>query len=322
MTTVMKVCSVLIIATVIGCATDPTDPEPEPIDPSGTHYRYVVDSIMLPHSSAEAIQYGLNIDRDDGDRVDNHIGQLLAILLGTEDYGDRVDSEIAERIALGELIHLFDVQTVALRDAERVGWQGFLGSDPDGSPDDNWPGPESYEVTMAGEPAAGAIAGGVVSAADGRLPLSIALPNVAEPIVLDLRGAAIDAAISDTGLVGTLGGAVHGPDIDRVLIPALQLGLQAMIIDSCNETGPCPTNSLGAALLDLFDLDDDGALSQQDLRESSLIQNLLSPDVDLYDDDGVYNPGVDRVKDSLSFGVRFTAVPALFDPLAPDQGAR
>ena len=55
-------------------------------------------------------------------------------------------------------------------------------------------------------------------------------------------------------------------------------------------------------------------MSVDELRNNDLVSSLLSPDVDLFDENGDFNPRTDEVKDALSFGLGFTAVPASFEP--------
>lgn len=304
--------ALLLIPAVMtaACFSDSAPGQPDPIDPEGAHHTYIVDSITLPVTSADATTHSLDLDGDG--KPENKIGQILAIVMSLGDYGQEVNTTIAERITAGELIHLFDVQARSLTNAERVGWYPFLGADPDGDASDNWPGPESYTAPVPGEPGAGDIIDSVLTAGGGRLPLALVLPNTNETIVFKLRAAAIDADISAGTLDGVIAGAVVGDDIDRVLLPALQLGLQAAVDDSCGTTDPCPSGSLGSMILNQFDDNNDGIVSVDELRGDSLVNSLLTPDLDLLDSGGNYNPGYDGVNDSLSFAVRFTAVPADF----------
>jgi len=307
--------AIAVTVSLAGCFGSGSDGElPDAkvtVDPAGTHFAYVVDGITLPGSQSEAIEFGFDLDRDSQERPDNALGQILSIILQFSNYNELVQGEIDERLANGELIHLFDVQAVSLRDAGGVGLLPFLGSDPDGDPSDNWPGPELYETTTEGAVAAGAIVDGTLHATRGRLPLTFALPNVAQPMVLELHAAEVRGTITDSGISGTIGGAIREADIDRVLVPMLHVALQAMVDDTCPD-GVCVVGSIGEDVLHYFDADRDGAVTEQEVRENSLITSLLSADVDLYDADGYYDPGADGVKDSMSFAVAFTAVAAEF----------
>ena len=49
-----------------------------------------------------------------------------------------------------------------------------------------------------------------------------------------------------------------------------------------------------------------------EFADDPLIGSLLSPDLDLFDGMGNFNPRVDGIRDSLSLGVGFTGVGATF----------
>jgi hypothetical protein len=65
-------------------------------------------------------------------------------------------------------------------------------------------------------------------------------------------------------------------------------------------------------LLTAFDLDNNGALTSQELEKNPLLMIAITPDLDLLDGSGSFNPGQDGVKDSFSAGLGFTGVPAIF----------
>ena len=84
-----------------------------------------------------------------------------------------------------------------------------------------------------------------------------------------------------------------------------------------NEAPPCcDEGSTGETLVDLFDEEPepsgDCTITLDELKNNDLISSLLAPDVDLFDADGNFNPRQDMVKDSLSLGVGFSAVGAVF----------
>ena len=295
----MRTLRLSAVLVVFGCGGG--DPPPDLVGPLGDHHAFVVSTIDLPSAGGQSAAMALDLDGDGG--RENAAGSLIEFLIENGGYAERVDAELADRLANGELIHLFDVQALALDDARRVGWWPFSGIDPDGDPADNWPGPETYQTGLAGESADGAIMLGSLTASGGRLPLSVALPNVEAPIVFDLHSAAIAATITADGMIGSVGGAIPGPDIDRVLVPALQLALQTFIDDACGVPPACPRDSVGEAVLSLFDTDDDGAIGIEEVRANSIVQDLLEPDIDLEGD---------RTNDALSLCIGFAAVPATF----------
>lgn len=133
------------------------------------------------------------------------------------------------------------------------------------------------------------------------------------PILVNLVGARVEADITATNLsIGRLGGGITEAEIDNVLIPGLADGMNGFIADDC-PGGVCSPGSDGEQLLLLFDSDSDGTITADELRTNALIMSLLAPDIDLFDSAGNYNPRGDGIKDSLSFGVGFTAVGAVFD---------
>ena len=56
----------------------------------------------------------------------------------------------------------------------------------------------------------------------------------------------------------------------------------------------------------------DCKVSLEEVKDSNLIKSLLTPDVDLMDSTGAFNPLKDGEKDSLSLGVGFTAISGSF----------
>jgi hypothetical protein len=58
----------------------------------------------------------------------------------------------------------------------------------------------------------------------------------------------------------------------------------------------------------LFDTNDDLVISADELRDNSLMQSLLAPDLDLFKGNG--KPGQNGKPDSLSLGIAFDAVHA------------
>ena len=55
----------------------------------------------------------------------------------------------------------------------------------------------------------------------------------------------------------------------------------------------------------MFDANQDGVITEEELRGNAIIQSLLAPDLDLLEDDGV--------PESISLGVGFACVGATFD---------
>jgi hypothetical protein len=296
-------------------APDAAWPDGGTIDPTGSHTQYVADSIDVPTTASEATALGLDLDGDPMLRPDNALGQILAVLV-TEGGGDP-QGAVDNFVAQGTLIHIMDLQATSLVDATGVGFGLFVGQDSDvpAFPADNFSGAEMFLIapeTPTDGFLEGAITGGHLGAGPGTVPLMVAVDPDLDPILLHLVGAKVVADVGPTNVVnGRLGGALTGAEVDNVLLPALH-DIYALIVAEDCPGGVCTAGSAGETLLDLFDENKDGMITLAELQESALIQSLFAPDVDLFDATGAYNPRVDGLKDSLSFGVGFTAVGAVF----------
>jgi len=299
-----------VVLACVGCQQAEPCPPDVPIDPAGAVHTYVVDHVDLPRRADEATKYGLSLDCDPRGVPDNALGQVLAAVFSLADVD--VGAEVATLIDSGRLLHLLQVQATGLDSADGVGVTLLHGLDLDGDPTDNFNGTESFAVDASR--GRGTTSGSIVDhqlvAAHGDLPLAIALPEVDEPFVLHLFGARIEASIAGDRLEGRIGGAVGSAEVDNVLIPIWTRGLSLAVARDCRD-GTCTSGSFGELLLEAFDRDHDGAVSERELRESELVAVLLAPDVDLLDANGALAPGRDGVPDGLSFGVGFTAVPAM-----------
>ena len=85
------------------------------------------------------------------------------------------------------------------------------------------------------------------------------------------------------------------------LLPAIADGLNLMIkADQAAAT----------AILQAFDSDSNGTITSQELENNPLLMIAISPDLDLLDASGNFNPSQDGVKNSYSVGLGFTCVPA------------
>jgi hypothetical protein len=302
--------------------TAPTCAELEPgsIDSGGETHVYVVDSVWLAGSACEAQGLGMDLDGDPQCRPDNAIGQILST---TFNFFDTDGTETGnELIAQGRMLHLIDVQATSLVDADGVGVRVLVGIDEDRSAADNFSGVEPFAVdtSAASEPMAGSISDGVLTARLGVVPLQIAIPRVDDPVITTLTATRLAMRIDGDAVEGRLAGAVSEQGVDR-LLEAVWIAMAELIAEDCID-GVCEPGSSGEKILDLFDENGDGLLELSELTENALIASLVSPDLDLYDADGRFNPRTDEVKESLSVGVGFTAVPARFAVPPPSTAER
>jgi len=302
-------------------------PDAATVDPTGAHYNFVADSIIMPTSSSEATALGLDIDGD-GD-VDNRLGAVVAALSGGG--GGDVNVELQSQIDTGELILLANLQATSLGDAANTGLWVWKGDSPMPAPcadatdtvcRRHLDGTGTFTVAAADPEASlivGAVAGGHVSGGPGFAKLEVPLGFASTPLTLELIGARVEADVSETGFAnGRLAGAVTEDYIQSSVLPQLVAIMGDILAEDCTGTSPscCEDGSSGEQIINLFDADGDCDVSITELQQSSLLTSLLAPDVDLLDEEGFYLPNRDGVQDSTSLGVAFTAVPALY-PLPP-----
>jgi hypothetical protein len=125
-----------------------------------------------------------------------------------------------------------------------------------------------------------------------------------QPVEVDLIGVRLEADLSATGCInGKLGGGVTVEEFRGKLLPSIADGLNQIIkVDK----------AVANTLLQVFDADRNGTITVQELENNPLLMIAISPDLDLLDASGKFNPGQDGVKDSYSVGLGFTCVPAAF----------
>lgn len=284
------------------------------VDPAGEHSLFVVDSVQFASNTAEATMLGMDFDNDNAGRRDNVLGSVLATVFGQLDIDLNVI--VAEMIQDGRILHLIDVQTVDRVASQGVGVDIFLGRDTDGDPSDNFSGSEFFEIVErpegpAGQTMAGIVLGGGIEAEMGAFPMQIALPGHDEPFVLDLSITRIEADLVGDTLSGTIGGVLSEEKVQMDFLPLVHLAITRHVSRDCTTSG-CVPGTNGAQFIDLFDRDDDVQVSLEEVVDNELVRALTAPDLDLFDEDGVLNPGCEGVRESLSFSVSFTAVPAQF----------
>lgn len=301
---------------------DAHDPDRGPCEPleagtidPGTTYQYVIDSVDLPTTSAEASMFGANLDGDRQGRPDNALGQILSTIAGA--LGSDYDAKVRELIADGTILHLVEVRASNLEGAAAVGGRLFLGNDLDEDPDDNFSGDESFAIEPGHptRPMSGAIINGRLDVSLGVLPLRIGIPGVDEPFTLQLSAARLIADVTAEGLDGRIAGVLSEEQVRDGVLPFLLRSFENSLALDCPD-GECVPGSQGELYLELFDADGDGSITLEEVENSSLVSALLAPDVDVFDEDRRLNPRCDGVKESLSLGVGFTAVPAEFSPPA------
>lgn len=281
-----------------------------PPDTATDHF-YVANTLAVPTTAAQATMYGLDLDGDPQQRPDNQLGNILSTLAQQD---VNVQEQIDEAISMGEVVILSRV----LADFAIGGgaeWQIYLGNE--ANPPD-FTGQGAFTVSADSPDDAlldGVIAGGQFSGGPATVGIEIALVEGGDPLRLNLIGSKIVGSVADGSCDAKLGGAITKNELDTVIIPTIADMMNNEILNDagCQMTPPmCDSNS--QTVLDLFDANDDMMITTMEIQENSLIKSLLAPDVDLLDAAGNYAPRSDGVDDSLSLGVKFTCVGAVFTP--------
>ncbi|MBW1877553.1 MAG: hypothetical protein JRJ84_04245 [Deltaproteobacteria bacterium] len=292
------------------------------MDASGSDHGYVVDDIIIPEDADDAEAMGMDLDGDG--EADNALGKVLATF--------QLQYEVDARVAAGDSILLVDVRATDLAEATDAGLWFLQGANPDPAPcvgnscGRHLQGGASFTIDTESPDGAlihGDIAGGILSGGPGTVTLRLALSQGGEPLTLPLIGAFVATTVQEDGLVdGTLAGAVHEDDIDTAVLPAVRDVITELVELDCPYALPdcCITGTNGAFLLALLDDCSSGSstcdcqVTLEELAENTLVQSMLRSDVDLLDNTGTYNPGLDGDNESISLAIGFTAVTASFPP--------
>ncbi len=285
--------------------------------PEGTHYQYVSSEAFVPTNNNQAREYGLDLN---GDKTpDNQLGMVLGTL---STMGFDVQGTIDEAVSEGSIILLVDFQTKDFTNTTAAGLKVLLGDMPMPAPctDPQNPTPAtcgkhldgngSFTIA-AGSPDNAAVGGkiinGTFNGGPGNISLQIALGGT-DAIQLDLIGARAKASgITENGISSlVLGGALTEADLNTKVIPAIHGQIAPLIAEDCNapQSPPmcgCTSGSTGATVLNLFDAaPKDCMVTVDEIKNNSLIQSLLAPDVEI---DG---------KQALSLGIKVVTKKATF----------
>jgi hypothetical protein len=329
---VNRACAILVSCgalALVGCGGGDDDGGGDGVmeeDPNGTDHTYVINDLQVPSSANEATQLGLDIDGNG--QPDNALGGLLAALAGQADLD--LNGTVNEQVVSGGLVLLANLKATALTDATGVGLHVYLGDAATAMPA---PCTDPEDITTCGQhlmgtgmfdvaedygaKVVGTLVGGNFNGGPGNITIELALADQAS-VPINLIGARATAGVTDSGMTnGKLGGALRDEDIHNELIPAVA-DLIASLLESseCDGTpadGCCPADSTGEQVLTFFDDNEDCAVTAAELEANSLISSTIgNPDLDLFDENGDFNPRQDGTKDSLSLGIGFTAVAGEF----------
>lgn len=296
----------LILLLLAACGVLKPAPTPtqtaEAMPTTGIQYHLVTNKLMIPTTQEQTQAFALNVDGDSQQQLDNMFGGLFT-LLASAAQGIELQSTLDQAINTGQIVSLHVVKADDPLNDSSVSWSIFLGQKSQSAP--RFDGSDKFMLDPAmptNSPIVGSLTNGHFTGGPGMAQVQIFL--LGQPVDVNLIGVRIEADLSATGCAnGKLGGGVTVDEFHGKLLPAIAGGLNQLI----------KTNkAMGNTLLQTFDADHDGAITVQELESNPLLMIAVSPDLDLLDASGKFNPGQDGVKDSYSVGLGFTCVPASF----------
>jgi hypothetical protein len=236
------------------------------VQPIGYHFTYVVERAVMPASSAQASELGLDLDGDG--RLDNRLGSLFAALAGQ---GVDVQGAMTAAIDRGHLILLLDLSMggrVSFACADRVGLAVSLGDEAQVMPlpcagtgdavcRRHLDGTGSFGRATGWPdhlPIVGSLRDGDFDGGSGDLSLELALGS-SESVRLDLIGVRAQATgIAEARIESIL---LAGSLPEERLVPMVHGLLAPITRADCPRTTPpdcgCAAGSTGRTVLGLFD---------------------------------------------------------------------
>ncbi len=306
----------LVLAfTLAACGSPPTakptiPPPAVAPEQADISYHFVTNSLLIPTTQAQSQTWALDVDKDPQQRLDNLFGDMLATLVSVSP-GLELQSTLDEMINTGQLVMLHVLKTGDLQNDPDAQWTLFHGMKTESTPvfdgSDNFtidPGTTTDSSILNGSITNGHFSGGPASA-------SVQMAFMGIPLEVELIGVRIEADVNANGCSnGKLAGGLTEEKFRAGFLPILVDGLNQTIEANSGAT-------FTQTLLTAFDGDNNGIISQDELEGNILFKVASSPDLDLLDAAGQFNPGQDGIKDSLSVGLGFTCVPANF--IAPGE---
>lgn len=301
----------LLLSACSAVKSTPTQPMSTPttvvIPVTGVQYQFVTNQLILPTTRAQSQAFALDIDNDSQQTSDNKFGELLT-LLTTVAPDLELQSTLDQAIDTGQLVSLHTFKADDVLNDANVSWSIYLGQRSESAPTFN--GSDSFTLdstTPTNSPIIGSLTNGQFVGGPAEAQIKVLL--LGQLVELDLIGVRLEASVNAAGCVdGKLGGGVTVEEFRSRLLPAIADGLNQIIIAN---------NPAATPLLQAFDSDNDKIITRQELENNIVLMIAVSPDLDLLDSSGAFNPGQDGVKDSYSIGLGFTCVPATF--IAPEN---
>lgn len=296
----------LLLAACSALKPTPAQPASTPtvvvMPATGVQHQFVTDKLLLPATREQTQAFALNVDNDSQQNPDNKFGELLTLLTSAVP-GLELQSTLDQAVDTGQLVSLHMVKTDDFLNDPSASWSVFLGQRTQSAP--RFDGADQFTLDSAtppNSPIIGSLTNGRFAGGPGSAQVWMVL--LGQRVEVDLIGVRLEADFSADGCVdGKLGGGVTVEEFRSRLLPAIAAGLNQIIKE--NNTAATP-------LLRAFDSDKDGSITAQELERNPILLIAVSPDLDLLDSSGKFNPDQDGVKDSYSIGLGFTCVPATF----------
>jgi len=285
-------------------APAPTQPAPtaQVLPSTGVQYHFVTNKLLIPTTKTQTQAFALNVDGDAQQHPDNLLGELFTLL--TSAAPDlQLQSTLDQAVSSGQLVSLHVVKADDPLNDPSVSWSIFQGQETQSAP--RFDGSDKFMLDSAAPsnpPLVGALVNGHFTGGPGTARLQMFL--LGKPVEVDLIGVRLEADVSAKGCAnGKLGGGLTVDEFRSKLLPTITDGLNLAI--QANK-------AVADAVLPTFDSDHNGTITVQELENNPVLMLAISPDLDLLDASGKFNPGQDGTKDSYSLGLSFTCVPATF----------
>ena len=289
--------------------------------------QFVVNSLQVPQQRAD-YAYDLNGDGKPDNQFGNIIGALAAQNIDSQ---TPVDSAIAGGT---DVILIDEISGDATFTTDACAASSVYPGINHGSP--KFDGTDVFAIDPSKQPA-GLFRGSIfVSGCDSAPPpqtagapvkLLVRLPlfGSLSPLEMTLTGAHLKYKLTGNNLMqGQINGAVRKAEVDHSLIPQMAANFDALAQTGTSQgtqllaifdTGGDPSAACGATCQNLDGscaASGDHMISDCEVATNAIIKNVLAPDVQMCTA-GRYAPSAaNSVKDSLSIGLAFTAVPATF----------
>lgn len=304
-TTVSASLILLLLASCNALAPKPapkSTPTPQSIPDSGIKYYFVTNKLQIPTTQEQTKSFGFNVDGDSKNSLDNKFGDLFTLLTSTSQ-SIELQSVLDQAVNNGQIVTLQVVKANDPLNDPSVSWSIFLGQTTQYAP--KFDSADNFKIDSAAPvtpPLVGSLVNGHFTGGPGNARVQLFL--LGQRVDVELTGVRLEADVSAQGCAnGKLGGGLSVDEFRGKILPAIITGLDQVIQADKNAAN---------TLLPLFDSDKNGTITIEEFESNPLLMMVVSPDLDLLDASGSFNPNQDGVKDSYSLGLGFTCVPAVF----------